>query len=523
MTASSVEPVSWDPYNPAYFTNPYPVFRRMREEAPLYYNAEHEFYAISRYADVERGLKDRETFSSARGAILEIIKANIEVPDALFIFQDPPTHTAYRTLLQRAMSPKRMNALEAQVRQMCAEYLDPLVGSDNFDFIANLGAKVPMRVISMLLGIPESDQEAVRQSADDRLRTEPGKPMAVSHEVNFQGGAFSEYIDWRTTHPSDDMMTELLHAEFKDPQGVVRKLTKDEILNIVNLVAGAGNETTNRLIGWMGKELAEHPDQRRAIVENPALVPQTIEELLRYQTPGPAIARYVTRDVELYDKTIPAGSIMMLMVGAGNRDERRFADGDAFNIHREQRPHLGFGHGIHVCIGAVLARLEGRVALEETLKRFPEWHIDYDNAQLASTSTVRGWETLPVFVGPESKRKVTKPAPQPAAAAAPGENLPNVPFEGTWNLIVKGPTGAEPTVLVIERSNGSYSGTQTGQGTTSPLADVKVDNSKVSWVNHVTKPIKVKVTFTGEISGNKMTGKVKVGFIGAFSFTAVKA
>src|SRR5690349_17194889 len=187
MSTNTMEAVSWDPYNPAFFRDPYPVFRRLRDEAPLYYNEEHDFYAISRYADVERGLKDTETLSSARGAILEIIKANAKLPDAVFIFQDPPIHTAYRALLQRVITPKRMNALEAQIRSFCAHCLDPLVGGDRFDFIADLGAKMPTRVISMLLGIPEADQEAVRQSGDDRLRTEAGKPMAFSVEENFGG------------------------------------------------------------------------------------------------------------------------------------------------------------------------------------------------------------------------------------------------------------------------------------------------------------------------------------------------
>jgi len=389
MNETNAGAVSWDPYNPVFFQDPYPVFRRLREEAPLYRSEEHGFYALSRYAEVERALKDTQALSSARGSVLEIIKANAQLPDAVFIFQDPPIHTAYRSLLQRVITPKRMNALEQHVRQFCAQSLDPLIGADRFDFIADLGAKMPMRVISMLLGIPEADQEAVRQSGDDRLRTEAGKPMTFSVEKNVAGSAFNDYIEWRTTHPSDDMMTELLHAEFKDPSGTVRKLTRDEILAIVDVVAGAGNETTNRLIGWAGKELAEHPDQRRDIVANPTLIPQTIEELLRFQTPGPAIARYVARDVELYGQTVPEGTAMMLLIGAANRDDRRFADGDSFNIHRESRPHLGFGHGIHACIGAQLARLEGRVALQEVLKRFPEWHVDYDHSELASTSTVR--------------------------------------------------------------------------------------------------------------------------------------
>jgi cytochrome P450 len=526
MSADTTDAVAWDPYNPAFFRDPYPVFRRLREEAPLYYNEEHDFYAISRYAEVERGLKDTESLSSARGAILEIIKANARLPEAVFIFQDPPIHTAYRALLQRVITPKRMNALEEQIRKFCAHSLDPLVGSDRFDFITDLGAKMPMRVISMLLGIPEEDQEAVRQSGDDRLRTEAGKPMEFSVEDNFGGSAYDAYIEWRTTHPSDDMMTELLHIEFKDPSGAVRKLTRDEILAIVNVVAGAGNETTNRLIGWAGKVLAEHPEQRRDIVANPGLVPQTIEELLRFQPPGPAIARYVARDVEFHGQTIPAGSAMMLLVGAANRDDRRFEAGDSFNIHREARPHLGFGHGIHACIGAQLARIEGRVALQEVLKRFPEWEVDYEHAELASTSTVRGWETLPVFVGAGCTRAArstpSAPAVPAGAAAVPTASTDHTSLEGTWNLVVKGPTGPQPTVLVITRTGDTLGGTQSGQGSSTDVTDVRIDGQKVSWINHVTRPIKLKVTFTGEITGSSMSGKCKPGFLGSYPFTAVK-
>ena len=519
MSAAKVDPVYWDPYKPEFFKNPYPIFRRLREEAPLYHNEEHGFHALSRYADVERALKDTEGLSSARGTILEIIKANAQLPESVFIFPDPPMHTAYRALIQRAMTPKRMNALEEQVRKFCAQCLDPLVGSDRFDIIGDLGAKMPMRVIGMLLGIPEEDQEAIRQSGDDRLRTEAGKPMSFSVDANISGNAFADYIEWRTTHPSDDMMTELLYAEFKDPTGVVRKLTRPELLSMVDVIAGAGNETTNRLIGWAGKELAEHPDQRRDLVNDPSLVPKAIEELLRYQTPGPAIARYVARDVEFCGRTVPKGGIMMLLVGSANRDDQRFTDGDTFNIHREPRPHLAFGHGIHACIGAILARLEGRVALQELLKRFPEWHVDEEHAELASTSTVRGWETLPVFVGPAPKRAAA--APTKAAAAAPA-TVANASLEGTWNLVVKGPTGPQPTVLVLSRTGDTYTGTQTGQGSTTNVTDVSVDGNKVSWVNHVTQPIKLKATFTGEITGNNMTGKCKAGFFGSFPFSATK-
>jgi hypothetical protein len=213
---------------------------------------------------------------------------------------------------------------------------------------------------------------------------------------------------------------------------------------------------------------------------------------------------------------------MMLLIGSANRDERRFVEGDSFNIHREARPHLGFGHGIHACIGAMLARVEGRVALQEVLKRFPEWHVDYDHAELASTSTVRGWETLPVFLGSASKRVASASSKPEAAAPAAPKQPENAPLDGTWNLVVKGPTGPQPTVLVMERAGNTLTGTQSGQGSSTSVTDVTVDGNKVSWVNHVTRPIKLKVTFTGEITGNTMSGKCKAGFMGSYPFTAIK-
>ena len=186
-----------------------------------------------------------------------------------------------------------------------------------------------------------------------------------------------------------------MNAEFTDETGTVRCLTRDELLTIVNVIAGAGNETTTRLIGWAGKVLADHPDQRRELVDDRSLLPNAIEELLRFEPPAPHVGRYVASDVEYYDQKVPAGSVMLLLVGSANRDDRRFPDGDRFDIHREIGQHLTFGYGIHFCLGAALARLEGRMALDEVLTRFPEWEIDAAAATLSSTSTVRGWESLP--------------------------------------------------------------------------------------------------------------------------------
>ncbi len=398
MTSSGGIDVDYDPYDIDIHTDPYPVFRRLREEAPLYRNETYDFYAVSRYEDVERGVVDWKTYSSARGGILELIRAEIEMPPGVFIFEDPPLHTVHRGLLSRVFTPKKMNALEPKVREFCARSLDPLVGADGFDFIADLGAQMPMRTIGMLLGIPEPDQEAIRDRSDATLRTKAGQPMKVTEEGFASGEVFADYIDWRAEHPSNDIMTELLNAEFEDETGTKRTLTRDEILTFVTVLAGAGNETTTRLIGWAGKVLGDHPDQRRELAADRSLIPNAIEELLRYEPPAPHVGRYVTRDVELHGQTVPAGSVMLFLVGSANRDDRRFPDGDRFDIHRQVGQHLTFGYGIHFCLGAALARLEGRVALDEVLSRFPEWEVDEGAAKLASTSTVRGWETLPVSV-----------------------------------------------------------------------------------------------------------------------------
>jgi cytochrome P450 len=398
VTISAAKDVYYDPYNVELNADPYSMFRRLREEAPLYYNAEHDFYALSRFADVDNGIVDHATFSSARGGILELIKADIEVPPGVLIFEDPPVHDIHRKLLARMFTPRKINELESKTREYCARCLDPLVGSDRFDFVADLGAQMPMRVIGMLLGIPESDQEAIRDRSNATMRTEAGKPM--DHTKGFDPGeVFAQYIDWRADHPSDDIMTELLNVEFEDETGAVRRLTRDELLIYVNVVAGAGNETTTRLIGWTGKVLAEHPDQRRQLVDDPSLIPRAIEELLRYEPPAPHVARYVTRDVDYYGQTVPAGSVMMMLIGAANRDHRQFPpDGDVFDIHRELRQHLTFSVGTHYCLGSALARLEGRIALEEVLKRFPEWDVDLTDATLSPTSTVRGWESMPAVI-----------------------------------------------------------------------------------------------------------------------------
>ncbi len=391
--------VYYDPYDFEIDSDPYPVWKRLRDERPLYYNERYDFYAVSRFEDVDRCSLDWESYVSSKGTVLELIKSGMELPPGSIIFEDPPAHHVHRRLLARVFTPRNINGLEPKIREFCARSLDPLVGAGGFDFIADLGAQMPMRTIGLLLGIPEQDQEAIRDRIDEGLRlTEGGMPDVE----DMYGGdsdpadTFAEYIEWRANHPSDDLMTELLQAEYEDETGAMRRLSRPEVLSYVNLLAAAGNETTTRLIGWTGKVLAEHPDQRAELVGRPDLTPNAIEELLRYESPSPVQARYVTRDVEHHGGTVPAGSALLLLTASANRDDRKFADADRFDIHRVIDRQLAFGYGIHFCLGSALARLEGRVALEEVLKRFPSWEVDWDNAVQARTSTVRGWERLPV-------------------------------------------------------------------------------------------------------------------------------
>jgi len=469
---------------------------------------------VSRYEDVRRGLLDRDTFISGRGAILEFIKANAPVPSGVFIFEDPPLHTVHRGLLNRVFTPKKMTALEPLIREYCAKALDPLVEGGRFDFVADLGAQMPMRVIGMLLGIPEEDQQAVRRRADSALSTEAGKPMDFS-DHSFVGEGFEEYLDWRAKHPSDDLMTELINAEFEDETGTTRKLSRDEVLIFVNIVASAGNETTNRLIGWTGKVLAEHPDQRKQIYQDRALIAQTIEEVLRYEPPPPHIARYVARDTEFYGTKVPAGSAILFLVGAANRDERKFVHGERFDINRARLPHLTFGNGAHSCIGNALARVEGRVALDELLNRFPEWNVDLEKAQLSCTSTVRGWETLPAYTSRASNTSKASGA-QASAATADAITLPGAEV---WKMTLKTPMGPQEMTAQFVRRGDSFTGRIDSPMGSETMKSGKIVGDTLTWTMEATKPMKIKLSFEAKIEGDKMTGKAKLGLFGSAALT----
>jgi cytochrome P450 len=392
----------YDPFDFVIDDNPYPVWRSLREEAPLYYNDRHDFYALSRHADVADGLYNWQTFRSGRGTILEVITNEMEVPSGLVLFEDPPLHDLHRKVMSRVFTPRRMNAIEPMAREFTVAALDPLVGSDSFDFIADLGGWMPMRTIGCLLGIPEQDQSTMRDNTDKMLALKHGGPRKSRKPT---GGQFvppnmemiADYVDWRAQHPSDDLMTDLLNAQVDEQDGTKRTLSRGEVMTYISTIMGAGSETTTRLIGFVGQLLSDHPDQRRELAADRSLIPLAIEEVLRYEAPSPVQARYVAADTEHYGHTVPEGSVMLLINGSANRDQRRFPDPDRFDIHR-RASHLSFGQGLHFCLGAALARMEARVALEEVLHRWPDWEVDYANAVRAHTTSVRGWGKLPVRI-----------------------------------------------------------------------------------------------------------------------------
>lgn len=400
MTTRTADDLYYDPWDVDLNADPYPMFRRIRENAPLYYNAEHDFYALSRFDDVNRALVDHQTFSSARGVVLEIIKAGIDIPPGLLIFEDPPVHDIHRSLLSRAFTPRKINSLEPMIREFTQRCLDPLVGRDRVDFVKDVGAIMPLRVVGMLFGIPEDYQRRVQEDGEKFVRTKRGGRMTDNTDAKLADGeVFADFIDWRTTHPADDLTTELLNAEFEDEQGVTRKLRRDELLMFMKVVAVAGSETTTRLIGWSGKLLSEHPDQRRRLVDDRSLLPGAIEELLRFEPPALQAARYVTRDIEFHGQTVPEGSAILTLIGAANRDERRFGENaESFDVTRVPRQHLTFGVGAHYCLGNALARIEGRIALDEIMNRFPDWEVDLDAAVFSSSSAVRGWDSMPAQI-----------------------------------------------------------------------------------------------------------------------------
>lgn len=391
--------IDWDPYDEDLDDDPYPVWKRLRDEAPVYRNDTYDFWALSRFDDIEAAHKDTQTFSSAHGTVLE--QMGPEQSIGMMIFLDPPDHTMLRALVSRAFTPRRIRAIEDQVRKFCTDLLDAQAGSERFDYVQQFAAQLPSRTISALVGVPPEDQEPTRQLVDQMFHIEPGVGMFNDRSVAAMievGGYLSDLIEKRAAEPRDDLVSALVQAEVTEEDGTRRRLTHDECVGFAMLLYTAGTETVAKLLGNAAVVLAAHPDQRAELVRDRSLIPNAVEELLRFEPPSPVNGRWTTRDVELHGTVVPKDSKVLLLTGSAGRDERVFPDPDRFDIRRKMAHHVTFGYGVHFCIGAALARLEGRVALEETLARFPEWSVDQDGVERVHTSTVRGYRNVPILV-----------------------------------------------------------------------------------------------------------------------------
>lgn len=401
MTTTDVDSgVYYDMYDPAIYADPYPVYKRLREEAPLYRNEAYDFYAVSRFEDVARVMSDRATFISSKGGVYNILSADVEIPLGLFIFEDAPLHTIHRNLVSRVFTPKRVAELEPKIRALCAQLADGLVGRERFDFMHDFANELPMRVIGMLAGVPEADQPGLRDTYYRFLHEETSDPNKSPLEgLTYAESIFGPYLDYRVEHPSDDLITALQNVEFEDEKGVTRRLERHEVCTYLNIIATGGSDTTSTMIGWAGKLLGEHPDQRRAVAADPSLVHGTIEEVLRFEPPPYHFGRSVAVDVEIHGQTVPEGSMMIVLPASANRDERKWENPDVFDVTRKPGQILSFGFGSHFCVGASLARMEGRLAIEELLKKVPDWTPVPGEAQLAPGTDTRSLATLPVTVG----------------------------------------------------------------------------------------------------------------------------
>jgi cytochrome P450 len=389
----------WDPYDTEIDDHPYPLWKQLRDDAPVYRNDRYNFWALSRFHDVEAAHKDPVSFSSARGTVLERMTGNVDAT-GMMIFMDPSGHTHLRALVSRAFTPRRIAALEARVRDLCADLLDPHDGAGGFDYVQDFAAQLPSRVISALVGVPPEDQEEQRQRVDGMFHIEPGVGMAnetAAASALSLVGYLADLVKLRTADPRDDMVSDLVRAEIVDDEGGTRRLTVEEATRFALLLYSAGTETVAKLLGNAAVILAEHARQRSELVADPGLIPNAVDELLRFEAPSPVNGRWTTRDVRLHGVDIPKDSKVLLLTGSAGRDERVFPDSDRFDVHRTIQHHLSFGYGAHFCIGAALAKLEGRIALEETLKRFPTWEVDTAGVRRVHTSTVRGYRHVPII------------------------------------------------------------------------------------------------------------------------------
>ncbi|MCX4097651.1 cytochrome P450 [Nocardia sp. alder85J] len=402
-TLVSDDAIDFDPFAAEFHDDPHPIYRRLRDEAPVYHSSRYGFYALSRYADVAPGMKDFDNYSSARGITLEQVLApeppEMRIP--MIIMMDPPEHTRMRKLVNKVFTPRAIAELEpmiaATVREF-AERLDPA----RFDVVEDFSTLFPIEVITTMLGVPREDRQQLRAWLAAPLERAPGQ-MELSEEgkqaVIESTVYYAKLIAERRAHPRDDMISRLIEVEVDREDGTATRLTDREILGFAALLAGAGAETVAKVLGIAAVVFADHPDQWQAMRADRSLIPGAFEELLRYDGPVQYDVRYSQRDITLHDRTIPAQSPVLMLLASATRDPRTFPGADRFDITRPfTGNNLGFGYGIHRCLGAALARLEGRIALDAMLELMPEYELDRPGLRRARVTSVGGWTHVPVRV-----------------------------------------------------------------------------------------------------------------------------
>ena len=387
--------VHYDPYAYATHEDPYPIYARLREEAPVYRNEEIGFWALSRHADVLAGFKDSAGLSSAQGVSLEPSASHPQAHTTMsFLAMDPPRHDLIRGLVSRGFTPRRIADLEPRVRVLARGYLERLAEQGRCDFTADLAGRVPMDVISEMLGLPEADRTEVRAWADALVHREEG--MRDVPPAGMEAGArmiayFNDLIAEHRRTKYDDLTTALIEAELEG-----ETLSDWDVLAFLFLMIVAGNETTTKLLGNAVYWLWRNPEERARLREDPGLIPAWIEETVRYDPSTQSLARTLTHDLELHGETMKQGDRVVLLIGSANRDQRVFADADRYDITRDTGDMVSFGHGTHFCLGAALARLEARVTLEEFFSRFADYEIEPGGISRVHSINVRGFAKLPM-------------------------------------------------------------------------------------------------------------------------------
>ncbi|MEZ0338843.1 cytochrome P450 [Mycobacterium sp. pV006] len=392
----------FDPFSEEFFNGPWEIYRRMRAEAPVYYNAEYDFYALSRHEDVAAAYKDFETYSSAYGLDLATVRSDEPMPAKMIIMMDPPEHRQMRSLVNKVFTPRAIEALRPMATATIDRYLSA-VDPDTFDVVQDFSALFPVQVITQMLGVPEEYRQQVGEWVDTSLAREPGQiemSEAGMQAVGELMGLYYSIIQQRRAEPRDDMFSRLIAAEVTREDGETESLDDFEIAGFATLLGGAGAETVTKLIGNAAVTFARHPEQWQKLLDDRSKIPAAVEELLRYEAPNQYNVRRSMRDVELHGVTIPAGKPVFLLAGSANRDPEAFTDADTFDIDRDrtEAQNLGFGYGVHSCLGAALARMESAIALERLLDFMPSYEVLWEGCKRVAAQNVAGWSHVPVRV-----------------------------------------------------------------------------------------------------------------------------